>query len=185
MSDDMTNESPLTVYVAGAWVEKKERAEKWIARLREAGVRITYDWTVDEIPSTPVTDAELPPGERLKRAAADFDGVFNAELVWLLAPNERGASGAWTEFGVALASKAMDGTFVIASGARAERTIFTSLATATFKTDEEAFEYILKVQSGEEPRDELGPAEVADADAAPNPDKHRSRGLDCDGSDGL
>lgn len=156
MSEDMINPpDQLSVYVAGAWVEKKERAEKWIAELRKAGVRITFDWTVDEVPSTPVTDADLPPGERLKRATSDFDGVFNAELVWLLAPNERGASGAWTEFGIALASKAMDGTFVIASGLRAERTIFTSLATRTFKTDEEAFDYVLAVARGDEPKEGL------------------------------
>ena len=38
----------MRVYVAGAWVEQWERARPMIARLREAGIEITHDWTVVE-----------------------------------------------------------------------------------------------------------------------------------------
>lgn len=136
----------LKVYVAGAWVEKKERAEKWIAKLREVGIEITHDWTVDETPCAPgYTDKDLPVGERRSRAEADTIGVLKADVLWLLAPTERGASGAWTELGIALgASWCNDDSNlkIVASGAKHDRTIFTSLADASFRKDEDAFEYI-------------------------------------------
>ncbi len=129
----------VKVYVAGAWVEKEHRASMWMERLRKAGIIITHDWTVDDVACTVLTDAHLPPGERKKRADDDLKGIDDADFVWLLTPNERGASGAWTEFGYAL------GTLkpVIVSGLAWERTIFTTRANQGFHSDDEAFHFLL------------------------------------------
>lgn len=129
----------MKIYVAGAWVEKEERAMVWIKRLRSAGIVITHDWTVDDIPSTVKTDAMLPLGEREKRAKADLTGIDVADAVWLLAPNERGASGAWTEFGYALGLRKK----VFVSGRSHRRTIFTSQADEGFEEDRHAFNFIV------------------------------------------
>lgn len=130
---------PLQVYVAGAWVEKETRSKVWMARLRERGIIITHDWTVHEVASTVCTDAMLPDGERIKRATEDLWGVRNADLIWLLAPIERGASGAWTEFGIALGREIP----IVVSGPTWQRTIFTSLAQAGYEHDDSAFDKIV------------------------------------------
>lgn len=143
----------MKIYVAGAWVEKKERAEKWIAKLREAGFEITHDWTKDDTPSTTTTDAQLPPGERKKRAEEDFKGVLTADLLWLLAPNERGASGAWTEFGIALGLRGTGRKLkIVVSGRSWQRTIFTALMDNGFENDEQAFNAIMLEKSVRESR---------------------------------
>jgi hypothetical protein len=150
------------VYVAGAWVEQHTRARVWIAKLRAVGITITCDWTRAEgevIYSSSgkvVTgDSDLDPEDRRKYALADLQGVLDADVVWMMAPDDKGSAGAWVELGAALALHAYgmapqawvqrgpaDKHRVIVSGPKARRSIFTELAEI-YDTDEEAFAAIL------------------------------------------
>jgi hypothetical protein len=151
----------MRIYVAGAWVEKAERAEVAMKRLREEGFTISHDWTVDELAADaarvdgkPVGDSALPYEERVKRAKDDLEGVESADVIWLLAPVNRGASGAWTEFGYALAIRnthqmlkeklGFNGTPVpvVISGPTYDRTIFATQADFQSHDDEDAFRHI-------------------------------------------
>lgn len=149
----------LRVYVAGAWVEKEERAIPVIKALREAGIVITHDWTADEnnVSNAVTSDSQLPREYRLKHAQLDRDGVLTAHLVLLLAPRERGASGAWTEFGMALARKEIEQAdpmrqmlksrtlLVFVSGTNCRRTIFTELADECIESDADAVARIILI----------------------------------------
>lgn len=123
----------------------------WIDRLREEGFVITHDWTVDDVACTPLTDADLPPGEREKRATDDLNGVAAADVFWLLAPIE--ASGAWTEFGYALAYRRWlkpclaKHLLVLVSGPTYQRTIFTSQADVGFASDQQMFEHLVSLKA--------------------------------------
>lgn len=131
----------MRVYVAGAWIEREARAVKVIKQLRDAGVTITHDWTTDDnnVSSAAKSDAELPKEYRLKHAEADMRGVLSADFVLLLAPTDRGASGAWAEFGIAIGANVP----VVVAGGTMNRTIFTELARANYKTDQEGVDRIL------------------------------------------
>jgi hypothetical protein len=181
------------IYIAGAWVEQHRRARPMIAKVREAGIVVTHDWTVAEgdvcscnhhrqrhapyaghdvdaafrNPTAcadcgcetfngigPGSDsAPLTPEQRRTYAQADLDGVLSADVVWLLAANDKGACGSWVEIGAAIVARdlaARSGRFVakscppmvIVSGAKNRRTIFTELADRLFDTDEHALQYI-------------------------------------------
>ena len=131
----------LNVYVAGSVRERMERAVPVIAQLRAAGVEITLDWTTDIDPSASESrsDADVPDDVRRRAAEDDMDGVRRADFVLLLAPDERGSSGAWVELGVALALKIP----VVVTGQMARRTIFTSMAHRVFATDAEGVSFLV------------------------------------------
>jgi len=136
----------LRVYVAGAWVEQMDRARPTIARLRETGlIEITHDWTVSEI--LPLSDSDLSPEERVRHAQADLDGVLAAQVLLLLAANDKSACGSWVELGAALAVRAERQRWVgypttrpcvVVAGVKNRRTIFTELADHLCETDAEA-----------------------------------------------
>lgn len=167
------------IYVAGAWVEQHFRARPMIAKLREAGHTITCDWTQaegdvcecghprshhSEVPVTgsyccdrcpgfngigTAVDANLSPADRKRFALADLDDVLSADIVWLLAANDKGACGSWVELGAALAARRIRGMPIpelVVSGPKWNRTIFTELADETFATDEEALAYVLELR---------------------------------------
>lgn len=138
----------LKVYVAGSIPERTARAIPVIAALRASGVEITFDWTIDIQVDSNADDSDSALTDEVRRrcAEADADGVRRADLLLLLAPDERGASGAWVEFGMALAL----GIPVVVSGAKARRTIFTSLAQRTFDTDDEAVAHLASPLAGTE-----------------------------------
>ena len=189
--------APLRIYIAGAWVEQHQRARPMIARVREAGLIVTCDWTQAEgdvcacghhrqehVPYTgtrgsgcsiflptghvgddtercPCTgfngigvggDYLLTAENRRKYAQADLDGVLSADIVWLLAANSQGSSGAWVELGAALTDRlwkkdAQMGTkIIVVSGAKWQRTIFTELADHHFDTDEAALKFVEGLQ---------------------------------------
>lgn len=135
----------LKVYVAGSVRERKERAVPAIAQLCAAGVEITFDWTIDidQSANEASSDADVPDVVRRRAALEDMAGVQRADFVLFLAPDERGASGAWTEFGIALASKIP----VVVVGQKARRTIFTSLAHRVFDTDAEGIDFLVREHS--------------------------------------
>jgi len=175
-----------SVYVCGAWTEQHFRARPMIAKLREAALTISHDWTQAEgdvcacghpkshHSDVPVTgsyccdrcpgfngigvggDSGLSPADRKRFAQADLDGVLSADIVWLLAANDKGACGGWVELGAALAAQECRrrqdelegppsgrGPLIIVSGPRRNRTIFTDLADVRFDDDEKALGYIL------------------------------------------
>lgn len=144
----------LKLYVAGAWVEQHSRARVYIAKLRTAGIEITCDWTVAEGTSNASSDANLSGTDRLKFALDDLDGVLKADLVWLLAANDKGACGSWVELGAALAIKRVKherpGTYplTVVSGPKHKRTIFTEYADKLFATDDGALEWIVQYARG-------------------------------------
>lgn len=134
----------LRVYVAGAAVERHERAIPAMATLREAGITITHDWTVSmvDVGSADRSEADVPEEVRQRCAMEDAAGVSSADVVLLLAPNERGSSGAWVELGLAVGY----GIPVLVAGPKNGRTIFTSLAARRFETDAEAIEHLVAAQ---------------------------------------
>ncbi|SRR5579875_1199526 len=178
----------MKIYVAGAWVEQHQRARPMIAAVRAAGLEVTCDWTQAEgdicacgqhrqehrdlkfCPDGSTFngvgsggDSKLTANERHRYALADLAGVFEAEIVWLLAANDKGACGSWVELGAALAGKrwskelVKDGIrmtwngidqpapIIVVSGEKWQRTIFTELADRKFESDSEALAFIVKM----------------------------------------
>jgi len=142
----------MKVYVAAASSEI-ERAEKWMAKLREAGITVVSTWpeVIRKVgAANPMT---APREQRAGWAMADLSELSHASLLWRLlgAPSE----GACTEFGYAvlfaslahearLAGVEMAPKFkIITSGE--ERSIFTALAP-NYATDEDAFAAILQMR---------------------------------------
>jgi hypothetical protein len=193
----------VKIYIAGAWVEQHQRARPMLARVREAGLTVSCDWTQAEgdvcacghhrqehapfadcgegwraegttrcekqLPTGHVGDVErctcasfngigsggdslLTDADRRKYAQADLDGVLAADIVWLLAANDRGACGSWVELGAALAAKtrfamvpsSAKPPHIVVSGPKCKRTIFTELADVLFETDEAALAYVIE-----------------------------------------
>jgi hypothetical protein len=153
----------MNVYVAGAWVEQWERARPMIARLRQAGFAITHDWTVAEQrrrpDGTPLVDSDISPAERAMHARNDLDGVLRADVVLLLAANEKGACGSWVEMGAALAAREFRNArwvegegphyplTLIVCGEKNRRTIFTELADRLCATDDDGFAAVVALRS--------------------------------------
>ena len=180
----------MRIYIAGAWVEQHQRARPMIARVREAGLVVTCDWTQAEgdvcscghhrqehgpfsVPDGYVAgtgtstrcarcrdgcsafngigiggDSKLTDEARRTYAQLDLNGVLSADVFWLLASNTQGASGSWVELGAALASRQIlrrevSDIYIIVSGPKNKRTIFTELADRLFETDEEALVWVL------------------------------------------
>jgi len=62
----------LSIYIAGAWIEQHQRARPMLARVREAGLVVTQDWTQ---PEGDVCSCGCPKGVHYG-AERDFDGYF-------------------------------------------------------------------------------------------------------------
>jgi hypothetical protein len=94
-------------------------------------------------------DSKLTAENRRKFARADLDGVLAADVVWLLAANDKGAAGSWVELGAALAAVELRPhpakPVVVVSGPKWNRTIFTELADSMWEDDEDALKLVLKM----------------------------------------
>lgn len=123
----------MKVYVATKF-EDKRFASFWMGLLRAAGIEITHDWSAAEQDS----DAQATDEERTEHAMLDFQGVLDADLVWILAPKASG-SGCWTEMGIALGRNIP----VVLSGA-VGRNIFDEFTT-NFPDHLAAFLHILSL----------------------------------------
>lgn len=134
----------MRIYVAGAWVERQQRAVPVIQKLRLEGFTITHDWTGDnnQVSSAALSDSQLPKEYRLEHARLDLMGVLTAHCVLLLAATERGACGSWVEMGVALGANIP----VVIAGGFMNRTIFTELAAANYATDKEGIDRLLRMR---------------------------------------
>lgn len=133
------------LYIAGASADI-ERAERWIAKAREAGVHVTEDW-----PAKVRTAGAANVGtiEQLRAAAEACErGVIAASVVWVLVPREtRPTAGAWYEMGMARALGAR--IVVSADWIALQRCVFTySDGVERFLTDESAFARVVELCRG-------------------------------------
>ena len=135
------------IYVAGASANI-EQIESYIAALKSLGWTISFDWTV---PVRQVGDASPDdPDIRRGAALADLEGVFTADVLWLLQPDASSTStGAWVELGYGLGCARCrlhdERTLhrIVASGS-SRRCIFTDLADYRFQSHDDAFDFITK-----------------------------------------
>jgi nucleoside 2-deoxyribosyltransferase len=137
----------MLIYVAGGWLEKDTIVVPLLRRLRAEGIEVSYDWTGDGPSAVTVeehikAEASLSQDERKMFAFRDYEGVKNADLVWLVVPGYEGSTGSWTELGLALAF----GKPVIVSGAGHKKNIFTTLSQQICETHEEGFQKVLRVK---------------------------------------
>lgn len=130
----------LSVYVAGASVERKERAQPVIEVLRRAGYDISHDWTqAVDMHGANNEHGTLTPEELSACAYEDLWGVKTADIFILLAP-KKPSTGAWAELGIALLS----GVSIYVAG-KCDQCIFTWLPQCErFETDEELVEFLTK-----------------------------------------
>lgn len=136
------------IYVAGASAQI-ERIEAFMVKLRAAGWRITFDWTVPvrEVGNASPDDPEI----RRRAALADLEGVLTARVLWLVQPDATSTStGAWVELGSAITKRVLAEKFdgigpvsVVASGS-SRKCIFSDLADYRFQSHEDALEFIVK-----------------------------------------
>lgn len=126
------------VYVAGGSSERLTIVRPMLDRLRAAGVTITHDWT-----TCPGFDRESTRLEQCRWATEDFEGVYNADLLWLICPAEK-SEGAHAELGYAIARR----TPVIVSGpATAHHRIFPLLAGMIFPSHADALAVVIREAS--------------------------------------
>ena len=90
----------MNIYVAGSSAEL-DRVASFIARLREAGHTITYDWP-HAIFASGMKANDLPVEQAVHAAISCEEGVKRADLFVLLAPVTP-TIGTWVEFGHARA----------------------------------------------------------------------------------
>jgi hypothetical protein len=138
------------IYVAGASAQI-DLIEAFIARLREAGWEITFDWTekVREVGNASPDDPTI----RRAAALADLDGVRRAYVLWLVQPDATSTStGAWVELGAAQERRTLslkypdagfDPVLIVVSGS-SRKCIFSDLADRRFESHEDALEFLLK-----------------------------------------
>jgi nucleoside 2-deoxyribosyltransferase len=124
----------MKVYVATSFTNK-DLAKRWMKRLEEYEIEITYDWTGTENPVR--GELELPLERQSEIADLDADGVRRADIVWVISPRH-GGCGCWFEMGLAVGS----GKKVFVSGPR--RTIFMAFDEVEyFETHHLAFNKII------------------------------------------
>lgn len=136
----------LNVYIAGASSEAV-RAQHWIDRCKEEGLRITYDWTVPVLEHGTMGE-ELTQARKRFYARADLRGIEEAEVFWLLSPSPGLTTiGAWIEMGYAMAAfRHLPTRGVVVSPPVSDRTIFAELQKVIeLDSDELAFEHLLRL----------------------------------------
>jgi len=128
-----------SVYVAGAGREIA-RCEEFIARLREGGYTITFDWCASRR-LNPATDADLSDLEREAAAHRCVAGAATCDVFVLLVPQPGVATtGAWVEWGYAVARRD-DPHLVVVGDDR--RTVLTALPDVEhFVADAEALAFL-------------------------------------------
>lgn len=118
------------VYVAGSSAQL-DRVKSVMVQLRALGHKVTHDWPslVEAVGTANPPDAEL--NQRRAWATEDLDGVYEADVLWLLMPANEPSFGAGVEFGYALAR----GLPIVVSGCHSA-SIFTALAVCYDRDDQ-------------------------------------------------
>lgn len=143
----------LRIYVAGSSAEMA-RAEKWMARLRQAGIDVTSSWPDVIRKVGEANPMHVSRNQRAKWAATDLAEIEHSNVFWLLLPEGQPSVGAYTELGFAtmLALDAVSarragvpGAFfkLVCSGV--ETSIFTAVADH-FPSDNDAFGFLVSLQ---------------------------------------
>lgn len=115
-----------------------DRARRCIAALRDHGVDIAHDATVDAVRFAP---GEAPPNSRAQAATAALDGVVAADVVLVLLSSDRAFLGdPPVEMGAALVLSIP----VVLAGAARNRSRFADLCTLA-KSDAEGIDAVLKL----------------------------------------
>ena len=97
----------LSCYLAGASAEPNITVvEGYIKRLEQAGLVISFDWT--KVVRAAGSGSPSNPDIRWQGAVQDLGGVERCDIFWLLHPHNS-STGAWVEFGHALAFKKVRG----------------------------------------------------------------------------
>jgi hypothetical protein len=117
----------VKVYVAGASKEP-ERVRRAMNAVLAEGWELTHDWLA-EIERVGSANDGLTLAQRCDSATRDLRAIREADMVWLLAP-ENDSTGAWVELGYVLGL--YDGCFVstpgiVVSGPGSGRSIFCAL----------------------------------------------------------
>lgn len=132
----------LRIYLAGA-IRELERCKAWAEMIRNCDrTELSHDWIakVDAaVAAGKLRDRDLEEALRRELAEDDLDGIRSADLVWLLAPAEKGV-GCWVELGYSLATERR----IVVSGDH-ERSIFCSLADVTTREDAVAWAGIYRL----------------------------------------
>lgn len=124
----------LRVYVAASSKEL-ERAKWAMAQVRALGHDITHDWVRCVEQEGEANPAAATLSQCQKWAWDDLEGVSNADVVWVLMPDQDGF-GAGVELGYALSNPYMR---IICSGPT-RRSIFSALADNCFPNDSDVVE---------------------------------------------
>lgn len=148
----------MNIYVAAS-SQELERAGAVMNLIKAyPGLHLTHDWvsTINQVRNVEqIADGDLGERERFLHAKNDLAAIHQAlvrddsGLFWLLTPQKH-TSGAWVEFGYALARaqtmRALGGTQnVICSGPGHEHYIFCSMASEKcFETDSDAWRWVLE-----------------------------------------
>lgn len=127
----------LNVYVAAGSTEVA-RAADIIRRLREAGVNVTYDWTVNALERGDPADGYRTLDRPEEEMLGSVRGVLSAEVVWFLVPYA-GSTGAGFELGIAYTSRKV----IVCSGPHCWRFFFGGLLVE-YETDEEVLEWLIR-----------------------------------------
>lgn len=132
----------LSVYVAAS-SDEIDRAVRWIAMLRGAGIHVTSSWpeVITRESAGVANPREASVEDRRRWSSQDLNEVQAADVLWMLAPTRASGRGAYYEAGAADAL----GNVVVASG-DTKQSIFLARATE-FDTDDEAFEHIRHLAS--------------------------------------
>lgn len=124
----------MKIYLAGASKEL-DTCKFYIERLKVLGHTITHDWTKEVEANSEGNPRETPIETMRIWSNADFNGVYKANMIWLLVPNNNSA-GCWIEYGYALGV----GRNVIVSGDW-RKSIFSSLAFERYANHELALDF--------------------------------------------
>jgi hypothetical protein len=124
----------MKIYLAGASKEL-DTCKNYIEQLKLLGHTITHDWTKEVEANLDANPREASLEDMRKWSDNDFQGVYFANFVWLLVPNNNSA-GCWIEYGYALGI----GRNVIVSGDW-RKSIFSSMSYKRYATHELALEF--------------------------------------------
>lgn len=129
----------MSVYIAAASSDH-ERVARWVRIIRaNADLKLRSSW-VDTAHKWAGQDARMPLEDQRNVANHDLQELLNSTIIWQLAPSTPSA-GASTELGAALVLRKT----VIVSGPACANSIFTSLATKRFYSDEDAYRELVRI----------------------------------------
>lgn len=127
-----------SVYVAASSADI-DRAERWMAALRDAGKQVTSSWPANVRKVGAANPRHASDAERVVWSTNDLSQIANADVLWFLAPPlEMPTRGAWIEFGVAVARD-----IAVVSSGDTKQSIFCSLGVELL-TDSDAFDWICR-----------------------------------------